>query len=154
VSLPVDGAVDMPFAGAGDASVLDGVGVGAGSVAGFGMSCGEADCVVVGSELLAAGVVEPSLLVCAETKPTVPTMVAAVIAAVRILEALMVELLGRCRPVAGPWVRDKRPIENGWFNLRSRAAFAGSADRRDPCRTSEVTKCKPALRRGALPGRK
>jgi len=72
------------------------------SVAGCCMlPCGGGVCVVViGSVLLlVAGAAELSLLVWADTKPTVPTIVAAVIAATRILEALIVELLGRCRPV-------------------------------------------------------
>ena len=106
--LPLDGAVEVSLEldGAVDESVLAaGVGAAAGSVAGFCMSCGDADGVLVGSELVVDGVVVDgavvlSLLVCAETKPTVPTIVAAVIAAVRILEAFMVELLGCGGPVS------------------------------------------------------
>jgi hypothetical protein len=85
VSVVVDGAV-----------VLDGL-VADGSVAGCCMlPCGDAGSVACGSVLLlVAGAAGVSVVVCADTKPTAPTIVAALIAVTRILEALIVELLGR-----------------------------------------------------------
>lgn len=76
------------------------------------------------------------VLVWAETKPTVPTIVAAAMAEIRVLEAFIVNLLVR---------RESNGIKTGrlaisWFDSRAAGQDRRSADLRHGRRTSEVTK--------------
>ncbi|HWH84570.1 MAG TPA: hypothetical protein VNU71_20265 [Burkholderiaceae bacterium] len=101
-----DGAVDESgvvdcagAAGWAGAALLSDDGCGDGVL----LSCAGAVLFGIGSGLVAAGWVWSLVAVCADTKPTAPTIVAAAIAAVRVLSALIVILLGvvghgACRP--------------------------------------------------------
>ena len=76
------------------------------------------------------------VLVWAETKPTVPTIVAAAMAEIRVLEAFIVNLLVR-RESNG--IKTNR-LAIGWFDSRAAGQDRRSADPRHGRRTSEVTK--------------